>query len=450
MVDEIDAQLKSLVLHPREDLHIEMKTWLDLDDKRERSTLAKAMIALANHGGGFVVIGFEEHKDGSFSPSKSRPQSLEMYSQDAVAGVVSKYASPTFHCSVKHIQHPNTGDVFPIVVVPGGHRTPIQCVKGSPDNKSLQSGRYYIRRHGPRSEEPREPNEWNDLVMRCVRAGKDDLLDALRDVLSPNFSLGEDSGEPSDETVLNDWLIESESAWLNLGHNDNENQIVQRHGHYRVGYKILGDFDQPSLPQLKQIINRSTVRHSGWSPFWVPNRPGIRPIPKDGYIECSLVEDPQRLIDDPGHSDFWRVSQEGLAVLYRGFNEDGVPEKLVPGSSFSITTPIWRIGESVLQAAAFAKNLTGNEVSILFRTDWTGLKGRTLVTMDGWSNSNDGREATADTLTRTVRFDPRKLDNNLPDLLWEFLKPLYAVFDFMELDLALVREELNKLMRNKF
>ena len=32
-------------------------SWLNLSDKRNKATLAKAAIALANHGGGEIVLG---------------------------------------------------------------------------------------------------------------------------------------------------------------------------------------------------------------------------------------------------------------------------------------------------------------------------------------------------------------------------------------------------------
>lgn len=43
--------LGDLVRHPREDLHIEVKSWLDLGNEDHKADLAKAIMALANHGG---------------------------------------------------------------------------------------------------------------------------------------------------------------------------------------------------------------------------------------------------------------------------------------------------------------------------------------------------------------------------------------------------------------
>ena len=39
-----------------ETLDIEAKDWLDMDDVESKGTSAKTLIALENHGGGFLVI----------------------------------------------------------------------------------------------------------------------------------------------------------------------------------------------------------------------------------------------------------------------------------------------------------------------------------------------------------------------------------------------------------
>ena len=51
-------ELQPLISEPREDLSVEYKSWLDLTRKEHKATLAKVAIALTNHGGGFIVIGF--------------------------------------------------------------------------------------------------------------------------------------------------------------------------------------------------------------------------------------------------------------------------------------------------------------------------------------------------------------------------------------------------------
>jgi len=63
-----NADLDDLINEPRETLDVEVKEWLDLTDNDHRSMVAKEIIALANHGGRFLVIGFEEREMGLSSP----------------------------------------------------------------------------------------------------------------------------------------------------------------------------------------------------------------------------------------------------------------------------------------------------------------------------------------------------------------------------------------------
>ena len=62
MPQEITRErLAGLLIDPREDLDFEVKNWLNLQGSNEdKATFAKAVLALANHGGGFVALGLLE------------------------------------------------------------------------------------------------------------------------------------------------------------------------------------------------------------------------------------------------------------------------------------------------------------------------------------------------------------------------------------------------------
>ena len=68
-------ELQPLIIEPREALEYEYKDWLDLTSNEHKATLAKAAIALANHGGGYIVIGFKEQ--GQTLESRSRPEEIQ-------------------------------------------------------------------------------------------------------------------------------------------------------------------------------------------------------------------------------------------------------------------------------------------------------------------------------------------------------------------------------------
>ena len=48
----------------------------------------------------------------------------------------------------------------------------------------------------------------------------------------------------------------------------------------------------------------------------------------------------------------------------------------------------------------------------------------------------------------TIRAD--QVSDSLPEILYEFLKPLYALFDFFQLPKSLVDEEAQRLRQGRF
>ena len=179
-----NADLDDLINEPRETLDVEVKEWLDRTDNDHRSMVAKEIIALANHGGGFLVIGFEERADGTFEPSAGRPTNLDAWSQDSIQSIVFKYADPGVQCRVHHRANAASRERYPIIAIPGGRRVPIRAKAGSPDGKKLSAHRVYIRRPGPASEEPKTAEEWDRFFERCLQNRRAELLEAMRSIMT--------------------------------------------------------------------------------------------------------------------------------------------------------------------------------------------------------------------------------------------------------------------------
>lgn len=440
---EIAAQLQSLVDDPREALNIEVKRWLDLTAKADQAILAKAAIALANHGGGFIVLGFDELADGAFECHLPRPASLDAYSQDVIARIVATYAEPAFQVEVSHVARQADGAAHPVVQVPGGHRTPIMAKKGSPDQKTLIAGRVYIRRPTPESAEPGSAVEWRDLLDRCVRAGRDDLLDAIRGVLDGR---GErlPPAEPTSLERLQAWAQAGTARWEALAPSAKDGEPVDPPGTYTVAYQIEGDL-APRTPSEMLDLLRGIPGYTGWRPWWVPSRDGIRPYQFDGVIECYHGLDGNKRIVDPAHADFWRASTQGQLLLIRGFDEDSSTERAAPGTAFDLTLPVWRIGECLMHAVTLASRLAGESRSITFGVSWSGLRDRELIHLERRRMLFPGHVARQDSFTAALTVDSDKIADQLPELLHGLLHPLYQLFDFFELPKLLVDEEVQRM-----
>ncbi|MDN3279340.1 ATP-binding protein [Frankia sp. RB7] len=446
-----NADLDDLVNEPRETLDVEVKEWLDLTDNDHRALIAKEIIALANHGGGVLVVGFEEQNDGTFKIAAGRPANLDSWSQDNVQSIVAKYIDPGVQCRVFHRSRNGGDDKYPVIVVPGGHRVPIRAKAGSPDGKKLVAHRVYIRRPGPAGEEPKSAEEWDRFFERCLQNRRSDLLDAMRSIMAgviPNTG----PATPSRLDQLKDFEAKAVARW--------EGRLASLppgvpptlpDGHYDLSIAIDGDFDHQSLSDLYDTIRLAIRNHSGWPPFVNLSREPFRPIPVDGAIECWVGPDKDGSYDKPAHHDFWRISSDGLLFLRRGYPEDGGWKGVKPGTSLDISTPTWRLGEAILQALYIARALNGTSANLILVAKWTKLAGRALV-----SHGNprrmmfDGRRTSQDQYEATVTVGASSLPDALPEVVYSVLAPLYELFDFFKLPKRLVEEELKEMSRNTF
>jgi hypothetical protein len=441
-MDFDSPRLLELLRSPAEDLAFEIKEWLNLSDNVHKARLAQALIALANYGGGAVLIGYTEQADGSFVPTEPRPSDLSGYTSDVVNEISRAYLNPPVHCDVRHIAHPVTGDLFPVITIAGGHSIPIMAKRGGPQGQSsLQAGRTYIRRVGPSSEEPQSPEEWRTLLDRCIRSGREELVDRIRLIVA-----GEPIGSavPTADQELDLWIEESEGRWRKLIGELPANLPARFPlGYYRFAYRLRGEFDRPSLQRLRDALAAAEVRFSGWPHWPIYTRERLRPAPVDDTIECWLGHRDNAADASPDELDYWRVSIAGKAYSIRGLNEDSHPELGQPGTGLDITTPTRRLADALTHASNLAAQLGMKSGDIDFDLFWSGLAGRRLVS---WGNRR--RTIWNDYFTRQPQYHRRfsveieRVLDQLPEITDVALRPMYDVFDFFRLPADLTTTEI--------
>lgn len=441
-------RLGDLLVAPREDLDCEIKNWLDLADSGDdKATFAKAVIALANHGGGFIVFGLVATNTG-YIEDEGRPATLDRYDQDLLNGIVHSYCDPGFHCAVHFVPSP-TGAVHPVVAVPGGHRVPVRAKRAGPGGSTVLNHGIYVRKPGPRSEIPTGSQEWDVLLARCLQNRRDEMYDQIRDLLTGAVPQVK---QPPAPDRLKEWVASSRMRWeqltavLPIGTGPR-----MPHGRYSLAYEIVGDVKPLTLAGLPDVLRESVVRLTGWPPFWLPTRSDIAPYPLDESIECWIGggEDALPAERDAAHSDFWRVSLDGMAYLLRGFQEDAMQNRpncsYEPARVFDLVLPVWRVGETMLQANALADHMFDGNTTIRFIARYEGLAGRELISLNGNRLLFEGRVARQNDITLETHVEAQAITSNLPEVVRPFLAPLYALFDFLELPASLVTEELARM-----
>ena len=437
-------RLALLLTEPSESLTAEYKTWLNLQDQDHKGVLAKSIIALANEGGGHIVLGFSD--DGPELTPLLPQRDFIPYEQDTINNIVKKFAEPSFHCTLVNVKNPKTGAVHPVVAVPGGHSVPIMSKSGTLKG-SIAAQLCYVRKPGPASAPPLTQSEWSRLLERCMRNRQADMLEAIRSIVQGRVDSGS-SPSSSVQERQDEFVTKSRARWIELtGKLIESNPANCPHGHYEVDFAFEAG-QTIRLPKLLEHMNSaSRTRHTGWPPFWIPTLPDIAPQPIDGAVECWLGRpETASAFAEAAYSDFWRVTPETRAFLVRGYEEDGFRDKPA-GTLFNVTLPIWRIGEIMLYAGRLATEMDSGGY-LQFRASWSGLKSRLLTYGSDWSRSMVcSYRGSQDKVELATVIPLDRIQENLPEILHPLLQPLYENFGFFELPEWLVAQELNKMRR---
>jgi len=439
--------LRRLLDAPNENLAVEYKSWLSLTENAGKATLAKAAIAIANHGGGLIVLGMRAPaQDHGALASTPRPADLRRYTQDDVNSAINRYADPAMHCDLVFAPHPQTGVEHAVVVVPSDLATPVMSRRDC--DGVITAQRCYVRKPGPRSEEPFTGGEWRALIDRCVRAGRENMLDAIRHIVQGHAGT---APPPDALAALNAFAADGVARWQSLIQPlPVDDPARLSHGYRELAFEIRNVIAAPSLAELRRRLDvAGQTRLTGWHPFLTLDRQPFVPRIVNGLIEVWLgAADGDRALHDAAHCDFWRASVDGRLYMIRGFEED-VPDRRAPGTLFDLTLPVWRVAEPLLHVARLARLFEG-DATIVMLGRYTGLANRVLASLDNRRHVFDGRRSADNEFEFSLTASVDEIEDNLAELLYPALRPLYERFDFFELPMNLVTEELASLRRGRF
>ena len=441
---DINTRFNDWLLNPTESLDFEVKGWLNPKDNIEdRGSIIKAIIALENHGGGFLLIGYKENNIKQLIPDENRPLNLEDFSTDAINGYLRNYAEPVFHVDVSVQKHPVSGETFPLIRVHGMSNVPVRTSKEIAGGK-LANNTYYIRRPGPASQSPLYGYEWDKLINRCVLKQKTEIIETLK-----SFNLiTELNVNTSNLDKLKEFRSQSFAKWQKINNQlDNDDPAKIKYGHFSFACEIIGNSKKLEPKDILTSIE-NLRRYTGWPILVVLHQPDVKPYIENDVIEASLIK---TKFPNSAHADFWRVSPKGFIYLLRGYQEDSLeslsqsPKQRKPGTGLDLTIPVWRLAEFILRSEELARSMYEPGFKLSISCEWSGLKNRELFVFNSNRLIFDGHICKAEQVITEGSFTQEVINEFLPDVVKSLSKKLYELFDFFQPQDSLYEQEITRM-----
>ena len=421
---------------------VEYKAWIDLSSPESKAKIAKHLAALANYGGGWLVLGVND--DGSHS--EPHPGSLAAYSQDTINSIVSQYLTPAFHCSVFLVLSPQTAKEYPVIVVPPHGAQPICAKKDGPlVNKrriGISKGVHYTRVPGPKSVPIDSPELWRSVLHRCVVAERDALLTSVR-------RLFEAPAELSETPALNKFLTALGNRWDEL---QTEGWAVDaKDNRAAYSFQLLGrggsEIDPIPLSDLMDALREASSAASSElsdnaAPSFDPSNFGVaRPsvVLWEGEIEgyrCDAIHSEDgRYLFAPA---LWEATANGMGAEVRPYHEDTEWVRSAVEDRSSIRWPIGRCfsprfqSNRAFQFVAFVKHFATKFIGaerVRFRVEFSGLARRELKeTHIGWGSLSTRMSSIGG---RTVMIETpveRLIGEGCFSVIADMLNPIFRLF----------------------
>ena len=460
-----ENQIKALLQRPSESLQVELKTWLDPRDKYHESKLVKAIFAIRNRNGRFIVIGYN---DATQHPDKfTLDDSIEnLYHVDRIQGLVSRYASDLFEITIQLQEH--DGQLHPVIVVPDGITVPVGVKRNLNDDKGkkfLQKGDVYFRTlqsNGTPSSARLLPRDYTDLLDICFENREADIGRFIRRHLSGINShifetlLGVESADPIQLNCKRAFALIEEGAKHAEDAVQNHDaatklQKLQENLTMRVG--LVLDPSKPNENPTKEFLNKvlaGNPQYTGW-PIWLDSRNFIkndaRPYVSDGAWQTLIVS----LDEDPwwNHVDFMRFNPKGEFYLQRVMQDDF---KVNTEKVMDVVLMIYRVAEVLAVGSTIARSVGwDSDSNAYFSFQWTGLNGRMLSSWARpmqWDVGGNGKSHN-NSVKAFVCVPLEAPHSALAPHVAEAVGPLFALFDGYEPPQATIENCVRKMIERK-
>jgi hypothetical protein len=393
-------RIDELLAHPSESLNVEIKRWIDPAAPEGIAKIVKAVQAIRNRNGGFLILGFD---DKTLQPDRTNApvDPRATFHVDTVQGLVSRIASERFEVGVGFASR--DGNDYPVIVIPEGVTAPVSAQRDLQDAGGvflIREGDVYFRTLGasgiPSTSRAR-PGDWRELVGICFDNREADFGRFLRRQLSAQAIDGLAvalAGIRSDAVLPSSLRNRAEAARREgekrffeaieaRGLTEEERALIN------VAAWQISLVLEPSKADAvadREFLNRfagANPQYIGW-PVWLDSR-----FFTDSSARPQMIAKAwQALIVSPKswspHLDFMRLDPRGQFYLWRALQDDLVPSRVQPGRAFDPILALLRVAEALAVGISVAHALGWEDTARLgFVFKWSKLTGRTL---ESWAN----------------------------------------------------------------
>jgi len=467
-----DARATQLVTRPTESLNVELKTWLDLGNDLHIAKLVRALFAIRNRNGGYLVLGFDD-KTLQPDPYPFSQAVDAVYHHDDVQGVVSRYAHDGFEIEVRLGER--DGQQFPVIVVPEGVRTPVAVKRDLIDQSTqkalLVKGDIFFRTlesNGTPSSARIAPADLPAIMEICFDNREADVGRFLRRQFggdTPNIIRALLGGEPPPsaadqlrtraEALIARGNAAAEAAYKALPLSESKLELVKGLT-TRVG--MVADPARADALPTGEFMNRvqaANPQYTGW-PAWLDAR-GFHKEEDRARVQAGAW-----VTDLRGSDGGWGGERERLEFLLydprgefytRRLMQDDTADTVKPFVALDPVLMLYRVTEFIAAGISILRGLGWSEEDKAgFAFSWTGLAGRRVIP---WANAmrffgvGEGYESTTDEATSYVEVGLDTPHLSLAPAVERAAAPLFACFNGYQPDSLVVEEAVRALIERR-
>lgn len=168
--------------------------------------------------------------------------------------------------------------------------------------------------------------------------------------------------------MLDDWVKKCKEVW----HTNNgslpadHGGKIKQNGYWLFAYELQGTAAIKDKAALRKVLQNVPPCEAGWPMWRITSKKTIKDL--DDAIECLYYEN----TNEPGVSEYWRVSLDGKALIIRGYSS-------TKDDQLFVEEPVLKLGECLMHAQKMATLFGAPDASMKIKAEFNGLKSRELI-----------------------------------------------------------------------